>query len=103
MNKLDIIFKAFELMESEGYTLDYIQNSLTNYRDARVEERLKDSTTNSPIGCQHWYNTLLGQIAQDAEYLKDKPTVGDLAPYAEGIAKNARILLDNYDKIPFNY
>ncbi len=89
---------------SRGLSLDDIQEEVEKMIDADIDKRLKDSTTNSPIGSQHWYNTLLGQIARDAEYMAEYPIVpaDHHNERLKGIATNARILLDNYHQIPFN-
>jgi len=90
---------------SRGLSLDDIQEEVEKMIDADIDKRLVGSTTNSAIGSQHWYNTLLGQIARDAEYMLDHDNVSKSLcdTWLKAISTNARILLENYNKIPFNY
>lgn len=105
-NQTDIIEQALlNIIEGYDISLEKAQQILADIAEREKNLRLEGSTTNSPIGSQHWYNTLLGQIARDAEYMAEYPIVpaDHYNERLKGIAVNARILLDNYNKIPFNY
>lgn len=63
-----------------------------------MEDKSK-SPTNSRIGSQHWFNTLLGGILHMGEYIFDAND-GNTKGYGEQIMKDAKHLIDNYTSIP---
>lgn len=69
-----------------------------------VEARLVGSTTNSPIGCQHWFNTILGHLAHIGDFMQTRElTQEQRETWGKTLSEEARILIENYSKIPFHY
>jgi hypothetical protein len=63
----------------------------------------EESPTNSPIGSQHWFNTLLGSILHMGEYIADHENRVDcsarIEEYGRQIQEDAKHLMENYAKI----
>ncbi len=56
--------------------------------------------TNSPIGCRHWFNTLMGQTLRIGEFLsKETPDEVTLRAWGKKVQDVSRHFISNYDKI----
>jgi hypothetical protein len=59
-----------------------------------------ESSTNSEIGSQHWYYTLVGDIKHIGEYIRDHEVKGSLYQvWGDDLYNKAKELLEGYEKI----
>lgn len=98
------MFEALQKIQSQNLTQDQIKALVDETLGDTVEARLIGSTTNSPIGCQHWFNTILGHLAHIGDFMQDQElTKEQRENWGKQLSDEARILIANYDKIPFHY
>ena len=91
-------------IKNERLDLATIENLVDRALTDTVEERLKGSPTNSPIGSIHWFNTLLVYIAYVGEYMKNHELTDEQRlNWGHKLNEKARHLIENYGKIPFHY
>jgi hypothetical protein len=91
-------------IKNEKLDLATIETLIDEALTDTVEARLVGSPTNSPIGCSHWFNTILGNIANVGDYMKtNELTEKQRLTWGKQLSENARHLIMNYTKIPFNY
>jgi len=98
------MYDALRKIQNQQLSQCEIEQTVNEVLNDTVESRLVGSTTNSPIGCQHWFNTILGNIAHIGDYMQDyELTKEQREEWGKQLSDKARILIANYDKIPFNY
>ena len=91
-------------IKNERLDLATIENLVNEALTDTVEARLVGSPTNSPIGCPHWFNTILGNIADIGDYMQSiELTHEQRINWGKKLSDNARHLMNNYTKIPFHY
>lgn len=98
------MFDALRKIQSQNMTEIQIKEIVDEALNDTVEARLVGSTTNSPIGCQHWFNTILGHLAHIGDFMQERElTQEQRENWGKQLSDEARILIANYDKIPFHY
>ena len=98
------MFDALRKIQSQNLTEIRVKAIVDEVLNDTAESRLVGSTTNSPIGCQHWFNTILGNIAHIGDFMQDRELTKDQREnWGKQLSDEARILIANYDKIPFHY
>lgn len=60
---------------------------------------MNEFNTNSPIGSQHWFNTLLGNVLNMGWMIADRSTDDLLIGYGKHIEGVSRFLMQNYEQI----
>lgn len=98
------MFEALVAIQTQNLTTEQIKEIASIAVGDTAEARMQNSTTNSPIGCQHWFNTILGHIAHIGDFMQSyKLTDEQRETWGKQLSDESRILIANYDKIPFNY
>lgn len=95
---------ALRKIQQEPLTPDQIKGVVDEALNDTAEQRMIGSTTNSPIGCQHWFNILVGDMAHIGDFMREREiTDQQRVEWGKRLSENARILIENYDKIPFKW
>ena len=101
---LNRLVEALRKLQVETLTLEQVKVIADTALNDTVEGRLIGSTTNSPIGCQHWFNTLLSKVNHIGEFMQEEElTDEERHKWGLSLCDIAKTLTDNYNKIPFNY
>lgn len=92
------------LLDLQNSSPEPLKGKIKEFLRDSFESRLEGSLTNSPIGSQHWYNTLLTTVLHVGEFMQDRDmTEKQRKAYGANLQKIASHLLINYDKIPYCY
>lgn len=58
-----------------------------------------DLNTNSEIGSEHWFNTLMGRMLRYGEFIYNNPEHENVKEYGKSIQDTSRFIMDSYNKL----
>lgn len=94
--------EALRKIQQGGLTWAQTRKLVDDALGDTYDERMVGTTTNSPIGCRHWFNTILGNMANIGEFMEhNELTAEQRVKWGKMLNRDAHILIDNYNKIPF--